>query len=105
MNLFAHMSDVLLAALGRPSYFNGATEPVNINIENGVSLAGMGSEQATYRGDYVAQRDVATVPSVLQPKAGDTFVQDGVTYTLETLVKDNGSGVNKRFVIQKVRTP
>lgn len=105
MDLFAHMSDVLLAALGRQSYFNGSTEPVNINIEQGVNLAGMGSEQATYRGDYVAQRDVATIPGVLQPKMGDTFVQNGVTYTLEALVKDNGPSVNRRFVIQKVRTP
>lgn len=103
MDVFSRMSEVLLATLGRPSYLRGEPDPVRINIEHDVALAGMGAEQASYRGDYVAQKDVATIPSVLQPKAGDTFVQDGVTYTLEALLKDNG--VNRRFVIQRVRTP
>jgi hypothetical protein len=103
MTLFDTMSASLLQALGRPSLYNGGSTPVRINIENGVQMAGIGSETAQYRGDYVAQRDVATISATLAPKAGDTFTQDGVQYRLEALLRDNGS--NRRFIIQKVTPP
>ena len=96
------MSDVLLTMLGRPSYINGSLDPVQINIEHGVQLAGMGSEQATYRGDYVAERDVATISISNAVQINDTFVQDGVEYRLENRLRDNGA--NRRFIISKVRT-
>lgn len=103
MSLFDTMSETLLAVLGTPSYLNGSPTPVQINIEHGVQMAGLGAEQAAYRGDYVAERDVATVPKAANAKAGDTFVQAGVTYRLESLLKDNGA--NRRFMIQEVRLP
>ncbi len=103
MSLFDTMSNSLLKAIGRPSFFNGSTTPTNINIEHGVQMAGIGSETAQYRGDYVAQRDVATISGALNPQAGQTFVQGGDTYRLESLLRDNG--VNRRFIIAKVRTP
>lgn len=97
--LFQRMSEVLLAKLGSPATING--QATRINIEHGVQLTGLGAEQAAYRGDYVAQRDVATVPNAVAAQVGDTFAQDGTTYRLEALLRDNG--VNRRFVIQKVR--
>jgi hypothetical protein len=101
MTLFDGMSDTMLRLIGRPSFFNGGTSPVYINIEHGVQMAGIGSETAQYRGDYVAQRDVATISRSLDPQAGETFTQDGVQYRLESLLRDNGS--NRRFIISKVR--
>ena len=101
MTLFEGMSNTLLRLTGKPSFFNGGTSPVFINIEHGVQMAGIGSETAQYRGDYVAQRDVATVGNSLDPQAGHTFTQDGVQYRLESLLRDNGA--NRRFIISKVR--
>jgi hypothetical protein len=103
MNVFDMMSGTLLRVMGRPSLFNGGVLPVLIQIEHGVQLAGYGSETAQYRGDYVAQRDVATVSATIAPKVGDTFVQNGVQYRLEAMLRDNG--VNRRFTIQKVTPP
>lgn len=95
------MTDTLLGALGKPSTLNG--QPALINIEHGVQIAGYGSEQAASRGDYIAQRDVATIGAEHNPQQGQSFVQDGNTYRLEALLQDRG--YSRRFVIQKVRTP
>jgi hypothetical protein len=73
-----------------------------INIEHDVQMAGMGAEQAAYRGDYVANRDIATVPMDLNPRVGDRFVQDGVLWRLESLHSDKGA--NRRFVVSRVKT-
>lgn len=97
--VFSSMAKGILNHLGEDAFFAGATEPTKINIEHGVQLAGIGGEEAQYRGDLVANRDVATILSEINPKAGDTFAQNGKTYRLEFLVEDNG--VTKRFVIME----
>ncbi|TXH82367.1 MAG: hypothetical protein E6Q74_05295 [Pseudoxanthomonas sp.] len=102
LSIFERMSATILRTLGKPSYYNGSTEPVMINIEHDVQMAGMGAEQAAYRGDYVANRDIATVPVDLNPRVGDRFVQDGVLWRLESLHSDKGA--NRRFVVSRVKT-
>ena len=97
------MTDTLLDALGTPSLLNGGTTPVQINIEHAVQITGYGSEQAASRGDYIAQRDVATIAAEHNPQQGQTFTQAGSTYRLEALLQDRG--YSRRFVIQKVRNP
>lgn len=102
LSIFERMSATILRTLGKPSYYNGSAEPVMINIEHDVQMAGMGAEQAAYRGDYVANRDIATVPTDLNPRVGDRFVQDGVLWRLESLHSDKGA--NRRFVVSRVKT-
>ena len=102
LSIFERMSATILRTLGKPAYYNGSTEPVMINIEHDVQMAGMGAEQAAYRGDYVANRDIATVPMDLNPRVGDRFVQDGVLWRLESLYSDKGA--NRRFVVSRVKT-
>ena len=102
LSIFERMSATILRTLGKPAYYNGSTEPVMINIEHDVQMAGMGAEQAAYRGDYVANRDIATVPMDLNPRVGDRFVQDGVLWRLESLHSDKGA--NRRFVVSRVKT-
>ena len=46
------------------------------------------------------ERDVATLSSALNPKTGDTFVQNGVTWRLEARLENNG--VTQRFVAMKM---
>ncbi len=100
LDLFSEMAEGILDSIGEDAFYDGATEPIKINIENGVQLAGMGGEDAQYRGDLVANRDVATILSRHNPRAGKQFVQGGKTYRLEFLVEDNG--VTRRFVVMAV---
>lgn len=101
LNLFSEMAEGILDLLGEDAFYDGATEAIKINIEHGVQLTGLGGEEATYRGDLVANRDVATILLVHQPKASKTFVQNGKTYRLEHKIEDNG--VTARFVISETR--
>lgn len=77
--------------------YDGDPTPIRVNIEHGVQLGGLGGEEAMYRGDLVANRDVATIHARHQPAVGKTFVQHGKTYRLEFPVEDNGA--TRRFVI------
>lgn len=100
LDLFQTMGDSVLALLGEDAFLAGSTTPIPINIEKAVELAGIGSEQATYRGDLVVRRDIASIHAKYNPVAGQTFVQQGVTYALEHLVDDDG--VFRQFVIRKI---
>ena len=106
LSLFSDMAEGILAAMGEDAFFAGATETTKINIERGVELGGLGSEQASYRGDLIVRRDVATILVSLNPRTGQTFTMappGGArrdTYKLEELVEDNG--VTRRFAILKV---
>ena len=106
LNLFNSMAEGILAALGEDAFLAGATKTTKINIERGVELGGIGSEQAAYRGDLIVRRDVATILASLNPKTGQTFAMAlpggarGDTYKLEELLEDNGA--TRRFVVNKV---
>ena len=97
LDLFREMAEGILDELGEDAFYDGGFTPIKVNIEHGVQLAGIDSEQAAYRGDLVANRDVATISLRHNPVAGKRFVQNGKTYRLEFLVEDNG--VSRRFVI------
>ncbi len=99
IDAFRRMSQGVLNVLGEDSFFDGGIEPVKINIENGVQVQGL--QQDSDR-DAFFERDVATLSSDLNPKAGKTFVQNGRTYKLEYRIQD--SGCNQRFVIMDVTT-
>lgn len=99
LDLFSEMAESILDQLGEDAFFDGATTTIKINIEHGVQLAGIGGEEAQYRGDLVANRDVATILSAHNPDAGKRFVfkNSGKAYRLEFLVEDTGA--TRRFVV------
>lgn len=101
LEIFSDMAEGILDQLGEDAFLAGATDTIKINIEHGVQLAGIGGEDAQYRGDLVANRDVATILSKHNPVAGQHFVfeETGKTYRLEFLVEDNG--YTKRFVVME----
>ena len=107
-DLFSQMSQGVLDQLGEDAFFDGATETIKINIEHGVQLAGIGGEDAQYKGDLVVNRDVATVHNSASPKAGMRFTfastagarYAGKTFRLDASVEDNG--VSRRFVVLEV---
>ena len=103
------MAEGILTALGEDAFFDGGTEPIKVNIEHGVQLAGIGGEEAAYRGDHVANRDVATILLRYGPVTGKRFTfaptatpqYAGRTFRLEALVEDNG--VTRRYVILEIK--
>lgn len=94
IDAFRRMSQGVLNVLGEDAFFDGSTTPVKINIEHGVQVQDRGEQ------DSVSDRDVATLPTSLNPRQGKTFVQDGKTYRLEFRIQD--IGVNQRFVILEI---
>ena len=96
LDIFSDMAEGILDQLGEDAFLAGATTPIKINIEHGVQL-----EEAQYRGDMVANRDVATILSKHSPAAGQRFVFAGTgkAYRIEFLVEDNG--YSKRFVVME----
>lgn len=99
IDAFQFMGDGVLSIFGEDAFFNGGTDPVQINIEHGVQLVGLGDGTSGYDGLNV-ERDVATLSGALNPKTGDTFVQNGVTWRLEARLENNG--VTQRFVAMKM---
>lgn len=97
LNAFRRMAQGVLNQLGEDAFFDGGTTPVKINIEHGVQVQG---QQNDSDRDAFFEREVATISSDLNPKAGKTFVQNGRTYRLEHRIHD--SGCNQRFVIMDV---
>lgn len=100
LDLFSDAAEGILDHIGEDAFLAGALTPIKINVEHGVQLTGIGGDQAQYKGDLVANRDVATIASLHNPLSGQTFVQDGLTYRLEFMVEDNGA--TQRFVIMPV---
>ena len=100
LDLFREMAEGILDNLGEDAFYDGGLTPIKINIEHDVQLGGIGGEQAAYRGDLVANRDVATILIKHNPQVGKSFVQNGKTYRLEFPVEDNG--VTRRFVILEI---
>jgi len=96
---FRRAAQGILNQMGEDAFFNGATTPIKINIERGVQVEGFQND--TDR-DIFMLRDVATISSEVNPKAGDRFVQNGRTYRLEYRAHD--SGVLQRFVVMDVTT-
>jgi hypothetical protein len=100
LDLFSDAAEGILDLIGEDAFLAGALTPIQINVEHGVQLTGIGGDQAQYKGDLVANRDVATIHTRHNPQSGQTFVQGGATYRLEFMVEDNGA--TKRFVIMLV---
>lgn len=99
LDVFDDMAEGILDLLGEDSFFAGGTTPIKINIEHGVQLTGLDGEIASYRGDMVAARPVATIAARHNPQTGQTFEQGGTKWRLEHLVESNGAV--KRFVVRK----
>lgn len=99
LNLFSDAAESILDLIGEDAFLAGAADPIKINIEHGVQLAGIGGEEAQYRGDLVTNRDVASISSRHNPQAGQSFVMGAETFRLEFVVEDNAA--IKRFVILK----
>ena len=100
LDLFSDAAEGILDLIGEDAFLAGASTPIKINVEHGVQLGGIGGDQAQYKGDLVANRDVATIPSRHNPLSGQTFTQGGHTYRLEFMVEDVGA--SQRFVIMKL---
>lgn len=100
LDIFEDMAEGILDLLGEDAFLAGADVPIKINIEHGIQLAGIGGEEAAYRGDLVVQKSVATILAKHNPRAGQTFVQGSKVWQLEHLLKDNGPA--KRFIIRQV---
>ncbi len=100
LDLFSDAAEGILDLIGEDAFLAGALTPIKINVEHGVQLTGIGGDQAQYKGDLVANRDVATIHSRHNPASGQTFTQGGHTYRLEFMVEDVGA--SQRFVIMQV---
>jgi len=100
LDVFKKMSRHILDRLGEDALFDGASEPVKINIEYGVAFDGIDGERANTDGQLVVHKDVATIESRHNPKKGQIFTLDGKRWRLDYLVHDNG--VAKRFVIMPI---
>lgn len=104
-SVFGRMAKGILTVLGEDALLRNAV-PCKINIEHGVQLTGMDGESASYRGDLVVARDVATIEKQHDPKSGDRFRFEpdsgphaGTTWRLEGLVEDNG--YTRRYVVMR----
>lgn len=105
-SVFGRMAQGVLSVLGENALLRG-TVPCKINIEHGVQLSGMDSENASYRGDLVVARSVASVLKSMEPRGGDSFTfadnsgpHAGQTWRLETMIEDNG--YIRRYTVLKV---
>lgn len=106
-SVFGRMAQGVLSVLGEDALLRGAV-PCRINIEHGVQLTGMDGEAASYRGDLVVEKDVATILKTADPKSGDTITflstgtgpHAGKTYRLEVMIEDNN--VTRRYVVLEV---
>lgn len=78
-----------LARMGMPATLDGA-DCGRVHIAHGVRVQ---------LEDVVAERTVATVGRTASPTRGQVLVHPDGTYTLDTLLSDNG--VNARFILRK----
>lgn len=100
LDLFSDAAEGILDLIGEDAFLAGASTPIKINVEHDVQLTGIGGDQAQYKGDLVANRDVATIHARHNPLSGQTYVMGGSAYRLEYLVEDNEAV--RRFVIMKL---
>jgi hypothetical protein len=78
------------------------TEPCQVAVERGVQLSGLDTEYETARDtrNAIYTRDIATIDSLMNPKAGDSLTIGAEDYLLDAKVDD--SGAYARFIIVKV---
>ena len=69
-----------------------------MNIEHGVQFGGEGSEAASFRGDVVLEKSVATIDKALEPKPGDDLSHPDGEYILDVKAGDNGYSV--RYILR-----
>lgn len=92
LTAFSRLASRLQAHLGLESVLRGEVvdPPRRINVKHGVQFTGYGSEAATYRGDLVLEKSVATILKEYNPKVGDELDHPDGNYKLDTLHADNG---------------
>lgn len=98
---FSRLANRVQIHLGLDSVLRGEVvdPPRKINVKHGVQFTGYGSEAATYRGDLVLEKSVATILKQYNPKVGDLLEHPDGNYTLDTLHADNG------FTLQFILLP
>jgi hypothetical protein len=98
---FSRLANRLQAHLGLESVLRGEVvdPPRKINVKHGVQFTGYGSEAATYRGDLVLEKSVATILKEYNPKVGDRLQHPDGDYDLDTLHADNGYTL--QFILRK----
>jgi hypothetical protein len=83
---FARLNKSIFARLGGGAFLRGA-EPCSVEISYGVAV-NTGNEY----GAITASRTVVTVDhtGIVPPKLGDSVILDGKSFTLDSLLKDDG---------------
>jgi|GEM_PF-4734879 len=89
--VFQRMARHTLEKFGEDALFDGASEPVKVNLEHGVVMEGLDGERANQDGQMASHESIATVESRHQPKAHQCFTLNGKRWRLENLVYDNGT--------------
>lgn len=79
---FRRVAESILARMGRDALLRGIVL-CKVPLEHGVEIVGE-------YGQVVALRTVATIDKALLPYPKDTLAIDGVNYTLDGLIADNG---------------
>jgi len=95
--VFQRMARHTLEKLGEDALFDGASEPVKVNIEHGVAMQGLDGERSNQDGQMATHEDIATIESRHNPKARQCFTQNGKRWRLESLLHDNGAV--RRFIV------
>lgn len=94
---FKRLTKGVLALTGEDSFLRGVV-PCKVNIEHGVQFGGEGAEAASFRGDVVLEKSVATIDKSLLPKPGDDLSHPDGDYILDVKASDNGYSI--RYILR-----
>ena len=99
LSAFKRLTQGVLSLTGEDSFLRG-TIPCKVNIEHGVQFGGDGSEAASYRGEVVLEKSVATFDKLLLPMVGDELSHPDGNYVLDTKAADNGYSI--RYILRPI---
>jgi hypothetical protein len=83
---FARMTKSIFARLGGGAFLRGA-EACSADVHHGVAIASTGEFGEVTSFKTVVNIDYGVLP---KPKTDDTLLLNGTTYTLDSLLKDDG---------------
>lgn len=83
---FARMNKSIFARLGGGAFLRG-TEVCKADVHHGVAIASAGDYGEVTSYKTVVNIDYGVLP---KPKTDDTIIIDAKTYTLDSLIKDDG---------------